>query len=214
MYRFLALLLFLIGLYPSPAQSQSSRGQTKNGKPVGVWEYYDGKELGLRFDHDSSRIQFVRPDTASYLVLVDSVWKAHKLDRAPRLLGSREELLMAIGRQLRYPTIGDIANKVTGTVVLTYVIDQYGNKTTPIATTTPTLSLAEEVYRVVESIPIRYLPAVYQGKPTPVKIAFVVRFIACKTNEECQKTGNALALSVPMPPGSVGEMIVTLKTYR
>jgi hypothetical protein len=213
MSRFLSLLLLFIGLYPLSAQSQSSRGQTKNGKPVGVWEYYDGKELGLKFDHDSSRIQYVRPDTASYLVLVDSVWKAQKLDRAPRLLGSHGELLMAMGKKLRYPTIGDIANRVTGTVVLTYVIDQYGNKTTPIATTTPTVSLAEEVYRVVESIPIRYLPAIYRGRPTPVKVAFVVRFIACKTKEECQKTGKALALSVPMPPGSIGEMIVTLNTY-
>ncbi|MCA8831244.1 energy transducer TonB [Hymenobacter pini] len=211
MYRFLIIAVLLIGLRPLDGHGQASRGQMKSGKPVGVWEYYDGKELGLKFDYDSSRILYIRPDTAQYQVLVDTTWQIHRLDRAPRLLGGREELLTAMIKKLRYPTINDIRNRVTGTVVLTYIVDQNGERTTPVATTTPTVTLAEEVYRVAESVPVKYLPAIYQGKPIPVKIAFVVRFISYRTQDECQDIGKALALAIPMPLGSVGELIVTVR---
>lgn len=204
----LLLLLSLIGLYPISAQGQSTRGQLKDGKPVGVWEYYDYKELGLRFNYDSSRIQYSRPDTAHYLTLLDSGWQPKQLQRAPRVLGSNSDLTTAMQKQLRYP-VQDMRAGTTGTVILTYVIDEQGRRTNPVATTAPTTSLAEEVYRVAESLPFTYIPAVYQGKRVPTKIAFVVRFCLCKAAEDCQAVSRAQVLATPKPLGSLSEVIVT-----
>jgi len=208
MQRLLCLVLLMIGLSPISAKCQSARGQLKDGKPIGVWEYYDGEKLGLRFNYDSSRIQCIRPDTARYLVLLDSAWQPKQLSRAPRVLGSNTDLISAIQRQLRYP-LPDLRARNTGTVVLTYVIDVQGQKTNPVAVTTPSQTLAEEVYRVVESTPFTYIPAIYEGKRIPAKITFVVRFCLCKTAEDCQTVSKAQALATPKPAGSLGEIIVT-----
>ena len=207
----LRVLLFSIALFSFssfPVQGQSQRGQMREGKPVGVWEYYDGNELSLRFDYDSSRIQYIRPDTTRYLVLSDSIWQAKRLVRAPRVLGSRIEILTAIQRKLRYP-FQDLQGRVTGTVVLTYVVDQYGVKTNSVAVTTPSKTLTEEVYRAIEGVPFTFLPAIYQGKPTPTKVSFVVRFCLCKSIDDCQTSAKAQAQTVPKPLGFVGEIIVT-----
>ncbi|MET4106421.1 energy transducer TonB [Hymenobacter sp. UYP22] len=210
MYRFLIFIMLFIGLRPLTVQSQASRGQMKNGKPAGVWEYYDGKELALKFDYDSSRIQYIRSDTAKYQVLVDTTWQVHRLDRAPRLLGGKDELLGQLSRKLRYP-FNDIRERNSGTVIITYVIDELGRKTTPVATMTPSVSLAEEVYKVLESADINYLPAIYQGKPTPAKVAFIVRFALCTSmNTNCITD----AKRIPMPIGSLGELVVQAYVQR
>lgn len=208
MSRLICFMLLLIGLRPISAQCQSARGQLKEGKPVGVWEYYDGEKLGLRFNYDSSRIQYSRPDTARYPVLLNSTWQTKQLLRAPRVLGSNSDLVSAMQKLLRYP-FQDLRARNTGTVILTYVIDEQGRKTNPVATTAPSTTLAEEVYRVVENLPFSYLPATYQGQQVPTKIAFVVRFCLCKTAEDCQKAVKTQALATPKPPGSLGEIIVT-----
>lgn len=204
----LSALMGIILFHPFSAKAQLARGQTRAGKPVGVWEYFDGSELGLRFDHDSARIKYIRPDTARYLVSIDTSWQAKWLDRAPRILGSRIETLVAIQSKLRYP-FKDLQSRVAGTVVLTYVVDKYGKKTNPVAVATPSKALAEEVYRVIESVPLTFLPAIYQGKITPTKVAFVVRFCLCKSADDCQSAAKAQARLVPKPLGFVGEIIVT-----
>ena len=180
----------------------------KGGKPVGVWEYDDFSGLGLRFDYDSSRIEYVRPDTARYLVLVDTTWQARQLYRAPRVLGSQKELIVALQLLLRYP-IQDIRNRVSGTVILTYVIDQQGALTNPVAVATPSTTLAEEVHKKVASLPYTYLPAIYQGRRAPAKIAFVVRFCFCRSADECSSASREQARVVPKPLGFMGEIIVT-----
>ncbi len=208
MLRLLCFLLLLMGLYPPVAHCQSAKGRVKDGKPVGLWEYYDAKELGLRFDYDSSRIQYVRPDTTRYLVLVDTAWQTRQLYRAPRVLGSQNDLIRALQMVLRYP-IQEIRNRVTGTVVLTFVVDQQGALTNPVAVTAPSKALAEEVYKKVASLPFTYLPAIYQGRRTPAKIAFVVRFCICKPGADCDSASLEQARLVPKPLGSMGEIIVT-----
>lgn len=208
MLRLQNSLLLLIIFFPYAAWCQSAHGKLQGNRPVGVWEYYDGKDLGLRYDHDSSRVHYSKPDTARYLVLLDSRWQPASLSRAPRVLGSNSDLIMALQRKLRYP-LQDLRSGVTGTVVLTYDIDEQGQKTNATATTAPTTTLAEEVYRAVESTPFTYLPAIYQGKRVPAKIAFVIRFCLCNTSENCQKAIQAQIKAVPRPLGSLGEIIVT-----
>lgn len=209
MRRFLYLVLSLVALVSLSAQCQSTHNQLRDGKPIGVWEYYDGKELGLRFDYDSSRIQYIRPDTARYLVRVDTTWQVRQLYRAPRVLGSNSEMIGIVQQTLRYP-LQDIRNRVSGTVVLTYVIDEKGLRTNPIVVTTPSKTLAEEVYKAVESAQFFYLPAIYQGRRVPVKIAFVVRFCFCKKmGDECRKVIKEQVLRVPKPLGYAGEVVVT-----
>jgi hypothetical protein len=202
------LFFLLVCLLPSAAWCQSAHGKLQGNRPVGVWEYYDGKDLGLRYDHDSSRVQYSKPDTARYLALLDSGWQPASLSRVPRVLGSNSDLLIALQRKLRYP-IQDLRSGTTGTVVLTYDIDEQGQKTNATATIAPTTTLAEEVYRAVESTSFTYLPAIYQGKRVPAKIAFVVRFCLCNTSEDCQKAIREQAKAVPKPLGSLGEIIVT-----
>lgn len=204
------IAVFLLFAHTINAQSQQERGKIKGDKRVGVWEFYDFQELGLRFDYDSSRIQYARFDTARYPVLVDTTWQVRRLNRAPRVLGSKSEMLLSLQKTLRYP-LQDIRNGVSGTVVLTYVIDEQGGKTNPVAVITPSKTLAEEVYRAVEIMPFVYLPAIYRGKRAPTKIAFVVRFCFCKTADDCNKVSHEQAQLVPKPPGFVGEIIVTTR---
>ena len=185
----------------------------KGGRPVGVWEYDDFSELGLLFNYDSSRIQYVRPDTARYLVLVDTTWQARRLYRAPRVLGSQKDLIGALQMVLRYP-IQEIRNRATGTVVLTFVVDQQGALTNPVAVTAPSKALAEEVYKKVASLPFAYLPAIYQGRRTPAKIAFVVRFCICESEADCGNASHEQVRLVPKPLGSMGEIIVTTPGFN
>ena len=211
MIRTFLIAALVAGLrHPLFAQESFERGKFKDGKPVGVWEYYDGKELALLFDYDSSRIQYLRLDTARYSVLVDSVWQTKRLSRAPRLLGSKTAIVSALQRQLRYPS------QTTGTVILTYVVDPQGQVINPVVTTAPSQTLAEEVFRVTETLPLRYLPAMRLGKPVASKIAFVVRFrrAANAKDETADADIRQQEQLHPSPPGSFNDVIVTAFTGR
>lgn len=213
------LLLFLVFSWacPSFAQSQLERGKLTDGNPVGVWEYFDdfaGKELGLRFNYDSARINYVRPDTSRYFVLVDSSWQIKRLNRAPRLIGSRANMVDAIQRKLRYPP-QDLRAHRSGTVIVTCVVDAQGKVGLPVVISTPSPTLAQEVLRALDELPLYYIPGVYRAKRVQTKISFVARFCIASSykqtdiQSEMKREVERQTQVTPSPPGSFDEVIVT-----
>ncbi|MFC7668018.1 energy transducer TonB [Hymenobacter humi] len=191
---FLSAILF----HPLLAQGQSQRGKLKDKKPVGVWEYYDGKDLGLRFDYDSGRAQYVRPDTSRYLVQIDGRWQLVHPSRAPRLIGSKSEVLSVLQRRLRYP-MGDMRARTSGTVIVTVKIDEKGNVVDGKVTNASSTTLGNEVIRALEPVSLSFLPAIYQGKPVPFQVAFVVRFCFQSENANGLASKNRLHCSHRRP---------------
>ena len=206
MRRLLLLAPFLILLTHLTALGQSQRGQMKDGKPVGVWEYYDGKELGVRFDYDSSRVRYVRPDTSRYFVQIDSSWQLVRPTRAPRLIGSKTEVVSMVQRRLRYPFI-DLRNRTSGTVIVSFMIDERGQVKNGKVTSAPSITLANEVVRALEGVSLNYLPAMHQGKRVPFRTSFVVRFFSQSENVREIALKKQVEL-LPMPSGSFDEIIV------
>lgn len=214
MQRWLFLVLALVALthfmalgQSQTALGQAQRGQVKDGKPVGVWEYYDGKELGLRLDYDSSRIKYARPDTTRYFVQIDSSWQLVRPTRAPRLIGSVTEVVSAVQKALRYP-FGDMRTNTVGTVIVNFTIDEQGNVTDGKVANAPSTTLANEVVRALGTVSLKYLPAIHQGKRVAFRISFVVRFVLQRENSRTPDYKKQSEL-LPAPPGSFDEIVVT-----
>ena len=218
MPRILFLVLLFVGsISSSLAQNNWERGKMKDGKPVGVWEYYDdyaGKELGVRFDYDSSRINFVKIDTSRYFVLVNTNWQTKRLTQAPRLVGSRVATVSAFQRKLRYP-YQDLRVRREGSVVLSYIVDEQGKAGLPTVATAPSQTLAQEALRAADQLPMHYIPGELEGQRAQTKVFLVVRFCILfpegqkEMQAEAQLKLHEQARLVPMPPGSFDEVIVT-----
>lgn len=214
---FLLTLLLISSLVSARAQSKWARGNMRDNKPVGVWEYYDdfeGMELGLRFNHDSSRMLFVKPDTSRYFVLVNKNWQINRLTRAPRLIGSRVAIASAFQRKLRYP-YQDLRARREGSVVLSCIVDEQGKVGLPTVAAAPSQTLAQEALRAVDQLPLYYIPGEFAGQRAQTKVFFVVRFCILFFENERERQAEAQpklheqAQLVPMPPGSFNEVIVT-----
>ncbi|MCC3157385.1 hypothetical protein LJ737_09045 [Hymenobacter sp. 15J16-1T3B] len=93
---------------------------------MGRWEYFDEQgQPELPFDHDSSRIVFVRPDTARYWLQTPTGWQLLRPTRAPRLLGSCAHDVAQLARPLRYP-LGSLRDQRQRDVLISYVVGPDG----------------------------------------------------------------------------------------
>lgn len=211
--RFCAFLLLTVSLsfsLPNKLCAQSTerpvqeQGEVHKGKPTGVWKYYDGNELGLVINYDSSRVRYVRPDTARYLVWVDSAWQLKRLNRAPRLLGSRNEVVAALQRSLRYPSAA-LQKGATGHVVVTCVVDETGQVSKAKLVSFPNEALGKEVQEKVDNLNIRFLPGIYRGRPALTRVSFVVSFAIGRSSAKV----NAFVNEAPKAPGAFNQIVVT-----
>ncbi len=160
----------------SPDQPVYEKGTLTADKPTGIWEYYDRQgELTLRMNYDSSRIAYSRPDTAQYLLNINSNWQEVHPARAPQYMGSRDKRLDELGRKIRYP-VSALQNQVQGIVVLSYVVTEQGQSADYKIESTPSKDCAEAVWTAVKALPDRWIPAVYQGKPVAARFLLRVNF--------------------------------------
>lgn len=182
--RLYLLTLAVVYTWTISADAQHNKPYTKQnyehgkliaGKPVGVWEYYDGDQLGLVINYDSGRIRYIRPDTTRYSVWLDSAWQAKRLGQAPRLIGSRSGTIIALQKVLRYPP-ADLRTGQTGHVVVSCIVFENGQVSEPTVLTAPSPSLGEEVRRAVADLSLRYLPGLYRGRAVRTQIAFLATF--------------------------------------
>lgn len=183
------ILLFIwggLGTLPSLAQkaknSAASRPlleqgiTTAEGKRTGKWNFYTRKQaLELVFDYDSSRITFMQPDTTRYLVRVGEEWKPQPVARAPHLLGSTDQRLDDLLRNLRYP-VSALRQQLQGTVVLGYTVDVNGHTRDYTIESSLSPDCDQEVWRVVKGLPDNWIPAIYLGRPTLSRFYLAVKF--------------------------------------
>lgn len=151
-------------------------GALTDGKPSGVWKYYDApNKLGLEVNYDSSKVIYIRPDTMRYAVWVDSAWQVRRLSQAPRLIGSRMAIAATLQKRLRYPVMA-LRDAQTGHVVVGCTVSESGSVGDPVVIQTPDPGLAEEVKKWVKELSMTFIPAVYRGKLVHTQVVFTVTF--------------------------------------
>jgi TonB family protein len=214
--RVLLLFLVLASCFRfGKAQAQAvntkdERGILTAGKPTGVWEYYDNGKLGLVINYDSGRVRYVQPDTARYRIWLDSTWQLKRLSRAPRLLGSKSATVFSLQKGLRYPPAALRAGAM-GIVVVSCLVHEDGQVSEPFVERAPHPSLGEEVRRLVNDLPLRYIPAIYRGRPIRTRVSFVAIFCISTATRARERTEEEKACLSTMPVvyGGFNEVIVT-----
>ena len=183
------LLVVLVSLSALPVQAQKKKENaaaarpkleqgttTAEGKRTGKWNFYNNKqELELTFDYDSSRIAFLQSDTTRYLVRIGEEWKPQLMARAPRLLGSTDQRLDDLLRNLRYP-VSALRQQLQGTVVMGYTVDVNGHTRDYTVESGLSPDCDQEVWRAIRNLPDNWISAVYAGRPTPSRFYLSVKF--------------------------------------
>jgi hypothetical protein len=203
--RFLLVLVLLTtGLLP-PAFGQRAaspvfeRGTLTQGQPTGIWEYVDeAGQLELRMNYDSSRISYRRPDTARYELQVGGTWQFVHPDRAPGPMGSRAGRRHELQKQLHYP-VSALQQHLQGETILSYLVDPTGHTSHYLLEHSLSPACDQEVWRVVQQLPDRWIPAVYQGQAVAARFYLAVRFEMFDQRRAAQ--GPAPAAPAPnLPP--------------
>lgn len=152
------------------------KGTLTNGRPTGIWEYYDQHgELTLRMNYDSSRIAYSRPDTSRYLLYMQNDWQEARPSRPPQYLGSRAKRTADLTKNIRYP-LAALQQNQQGQVIIAYVINEQGQTQDYEVLTTPSKECAEAVWAVLKQQPEHWIPAIYQGRPARAKFFLRVTF--------------------------------------
>lgn len=160
----------------TPSAIEYEKGTLTNGRPTGIWEYYDQHgELTLRMNYDSSRIAYSRPDTSRYLLYTQNDWQEARPSRPPQYLGSRAKRTADLAKSIRYP-ISALQQNQQGQVVIAYVINEQGQTQDYEVLTTPSKECAEAVWDVLKQQPEHWVPAIYQGRPVRAKFFLRITF--------------------------------------
>lgn len=160
------------------------KGELKDGKPVGIWEYYDSNGvLDLKMDYDFSRIVYSRPDTARYLLKVGNEWQQVQPSRAPRVMGSPAKRLQDIGRTLRYP-VPALSQRREGVVLLSYEVNEQGQTTNYLIEKSTGKEFDQAVWQAIKDERVQWIPAVYLGQPRAAKFYFSVVFRIIGSSQE------------------------------
>ena len=158
------------------APTELEQGSFANGKRTGKWQFYSRQhELELTFDYDSSRITYSRPDTARYLVRQSEEWVLRHPLRAPHILGSTDQRLSDLQRQLRYP-ISALSQQLQGTVIIGYTVDATGHTRDYTVEHSLSPSCDKEVWEALRKLPDNWIPAFYGGQPTATRFYLSVQF--------------------------------------
>ncbi|RCH54496.1 hypothetical protein DJ568_11775 [Mucilaginibacter hurinus] len=96
------------------------------------------------------------------------------IDEMPQFTGGAEEFSKYLGKNVRYPAI-DRNNKVSGTVVVNFIVQEDGSLTNIKALRRPSLSLQNEAIRVLTNSP-KWIPGKKSGKPVKVEMNVPVNF--------------------------------------
>jgi TonB family protein len=204
-------------LAPTPLE----QGVVANDKRVGKWQFYNRRhELELTFDYDSSRIAYSRPDTARYLVWQTEAWVLKHPLRVPHILGSTDQRLDDLLRQLRYP-VSALQQQLQGTVVIGYTVDANGHTRDYTVENSLSPDCDQEVWKALQKLPDNWIPAFYAGRPIATRFYVSVQFRIemqglperrprkGSTALAAQLAGDAPAPAKPGLPPYAHEVIVT-----
>ena len=187
------------------APTELELGSVANGKRVGKWQFYNRQhELELTFDYDSSRIAYSRPDTARYLTWQAEAWVLKHPLRAPHILGSTEQRLYNLLRQLRYP-VSALQQQLQGTVVMSYTVGANGHTRDYTVEHSLSPDCDQEVWRALQKLPDNWIPAFYAGQPIATRFYVSVRFhigMAEETHRRPRKSEATPAPAAPLAGGA------------
>ncbi|MEH0153826.1 energy transducer TonB [Limibacter armeniacum] len=174
-FSFLVLLCFV----GSQLLAQGyETGKIKRGVKVGVWMYYDQNEEcpSLVIDYDKASVICIKPDHEKYMVKLDSSnWVLSELSRQPRYIGSYQELMRILGKNISYPKVAK-AKRVQAQVFLEFEISEHGRATKYQVYNDPNNYFTDEVIEAFKLVPDLWLAGIYQSKAVPAKMLIPIEF--------------------------------------
>jgi|GEM_PF-1965765 len=180
--------------------SAFERGTLSQGQPTGVWEYFDeAGQLELRMNYDSSRIGYRRPDTARYELQVGGAWQLVHPSRAPGPMGSRAGRRHELQTQLRYP-VAALQQQLQGDVLLSYVVDPNGHTSHYSIEHSLSPACDQEVWRALQLLPDRWIPAVYRGQAVAARFYLAVHFEMQLAEHRPRPGAAPMAPAAGLPP--------------
>ncbi|SHI56363.1 TonB family C-terminal domain-containing protein [Hymenobacter daecheongensis DSM 21074] len=194
-------------------KTEGARGTLTDDVPTGVWQYFDpAGKLEWSMDYDSSRIVFMRPDTARYRLRVGSEWRAVRTNRAPRFLGSNAVLLQCISTSLRHPDQA-LRDQKQGTVIIGFIVGPQGLATDFAVEQSIELELDKQTLQAVEAAPNHWLPAIYQGQPAFSHLRILVHYAIATRGEGSAAVAQRMSI-IPHQAGDLQMLIMAPTSSR
>ncbi|TVT40727.1 hypothetical protein FNT36_14810 [Hymenobacter setariae] len=177
------------------------RGTLTKGQPTGIWNYLDETgQLELRMNYDSRRINYRRPDTARYELRINDTWQLVHPTRAPGLLGSRAARRQELSKGLRYP-VAALQEHRQGDVLISYVVQPDGSTSDYTVLSSLSPACDQEVWRMLQQLPSRWIPAIYLGQARAARFYLRVHFetATARSLDEYKKTHTQAAAPLSGP---------------
>lgn len=190
-WDFLILTCVLTGtiLFDVSAQSDTVlslilKGRLVNGKPIGVWEYYDlPGNLSLKFDHTANQPLFIAADTADFYFEKNGQWMQGKVQSACRFRGSNTTILEHFS-SFPFGYIVQTAKPQPQnplTIWLTFEVGPDGYATNPVVhgDIEKIQGISSALIQHFNKLPNTWIAAIdLQGQP--IKCRFAVAYRTCK----------------------------------
>jgi len=158
----------------------SKIGRYVSNKKVGLWNFFD--ENGnpqLTYNFSANEVVDFKLDdkekNKKYNITTTQGVILEELDRPPFYLGSKVDIEIFIGSNLKYPIIA-LENGVSGKVVIAFTIDSIGQTSNYRVTDGIGSGCNEEALKVVKMLPERWLPGIYKGHAVTVQYFMPVFF--------------------------------------
>jgi TonB family protein len=155
-------------------------GYYKYGVKDSIWSFYNSDgDLVQKYDVLKKDIVYFKPDeNEEYKTyrIIDGIDNPNVvLDRPPLFIGGNESLAEEIMKRLRYPK-ELVENGTSGKVYISFVIDKTGNLKDFKIVKSLGYGLDEEVIRVFQTLPHKWLPGIYKGNPVDVEYIYPVSY--------------------------------------
>ncbi|MBJ6143543.1 TonB family protein [Hymenobacter sp. BT559] len=151
-------------------------------------------------NYDSSRISYRRSDTARYELRINDTWQLVHPTRSPGLLGSRAARRQELSKGLRYPATA-LQQQRQGDVLISYVVQPDGSTSDYTVLSSLSAGCDQEVWRVLQQLPSRWIPAIYLGQARAARFYLRVHFemATARSLDEYKKTHTQAAAPLSGP---------------
>lgn len=215
---FILALPFLCLLSCSTTKSTTTvvplfeKGETVNGKKVGVWEYYNAGKVELKVDYTTKAIVYQIPDSSNFAILTDTGWEMSKLDIYPTYLGSKRDFLHGLYTNLNYPLTAR-QDKIVGTVLLGFEVNEVGKPRNVRVIKDIGSGCGEEVFKAFNAVQSTWIVARIGDVKYNSRFVMPVRFELSDHPKSNIKTEEVKALKDSLernsPNNMIDEIVVT-----
>lgn len=151
-------------------------GSYFNASKTGVWRFGDSKsgETYMIFDYSNDSLIYLNQELVadSFLVKTGDNYELLKVDRQLLYIGSKNEIVRLIGKDLDVPREIVDEGKV-GFSLLQYLVDEKGNLSGPMLLNGFCNEMEQSINRNVSRLSGEFLPVIVDGNP--VASTFFVR---------------------------------------